>query len=258
MLNAPYQPSTQTPPAARLKKKWGINGWPFFYIFALLSFIFFLLEYAYQYYILNAGDGRGSLIRASALTGTTLTATALFSSALFKWNPRWAQYWRIRRFLGVSGFVFILIHVTSVLWFIFSWNIPILFYSWNPVKNPLVFGLTAFLILFAMAATSFDWAVKKLGGRRWKNIHRFVYIAFPAAIFHYTLINPLLLYNPAGYLLMIMTAAALFGQLFWFFKIAGAKKFKTKGALVGFTIIAAVLATATAAISYYNRGSLSF
>ena len=83
-----------------------------------------------------------------------------------------------------------------------------------------------------------DWAVSAIGSKRWKFIHRFVYLAYLAAIFHFLTIHTEALYNPEGYLLLAVTAITVIGQLYWFFIIAGRKQFKTVGAFVGFGLIA--------------------
>tara|TARA_B100001123_G_scaffold353128_1_gene404992 strand:- start:98 stop:853 length:756 start_codon:yes stop_codon:yes gene_type:complete len=45
-------------------------------------------------------------------------------------------------------------------------------------------GLSAFAILLVMAVTSNNWAQRKIGGRKWKKLHRIVYFAIPILIYH--------------------------------------------------------------------------
>jgi len=45
-------------------------------------------------------------------------------------------------------------------------------------------GLAAFAILLVLAATSSNWAQRKLGGRRWKKLHRIIYLAIPLILYH--------------------------------------------------------------------------
>jgi sulfoxide reductase heme-binding subunit YedZ len=46
------------------------------------------------------------------------------------------------------------------------------------MKKPfLLAGVVTFTILLVLAATSFNAAVRWLGGRNWKNLHRLVYVA---------------------------------------------------------------------------------
>lgn len=186
-------------------------------------FFFWLFEFAIEYYWLTKNNIQLSLIRSFALSGTTIIGASLFSSSVFKWFPKTGVHWRIRRYLGVSGFVLIFFHVFTAMKFIFNFNVKAIYYSLNPFINPLIFGAIAYPIFFVMAITSTDWMVKKLTPRVWKFIHRFVYIAYMSTVFHFILTNPQALNNLLGYLLYAITTLALFGQLFWFFKIAGKK-----------------------------------
>jgi sulfoxide reductase heme-binding subunit YedZ len=167
---------------------------------------------------------------------------ALLTSSVFKFFPNLSDYWRVRRYMGVTGFTFIVGHVMSVYHYLFSWDVKAVYYTFNPLENPIIFGSIAFPIFMVMALTSTDWAVAKLGDRNWKRIHRLVYIAYLSAIFHFITINPMLLKNPPGYLLLTVTALTLLGQLYWFFRTVSAKKFRSWGTLYGFFLIAATLA----------------
>lgn len=194
------------------------------FIFALGVMLFWLFEFVVEYWWLTDHSLRSALIRSFALAGETLIGLALFSSAIFKWFPRLAVHWRVRRYLGVSGFVLIFFHVAGVMQFIFHYDVSRVYYSLNPLENPLLFGVIAYPIFFIMAVTSTDWMVRRLTPRVWKFIHRLVYLAYISSIFHFLFTNPQALNNPLGYLLYAVTALALFGQVFWFFKIARQKK----------------------------------
>lgn len=207
----------------------------------LFSIFFWLFEFVIEYYWLTRNNLQFSLVRSFALAGTTLIGMALFSSAIFKWFPRTAVHWRIRRYLGVAGFILIFFHVATAMKFIFNYDLKLVYYSFNPLVNPIIFGSIAYLIFFIMAITSTDWMVKKLTSRVWKFIHRFVYVAFLSSIFHFILMNPQTLNNPLGYLLYGIIGLAVFGQLFWFIKTASQKKFKSLGSIVGITLIFATL-----------------
>ena len=217
------------------------NGLRFFLILSSIALIFWLLQLAYQYFIHHPGDLERAMILGSAYAGATLISVVLFSSAIFKWKPALMRYWRLRRYFGIAGFIFVVFHVGSVILFYYGGDYFAPFTPLNPIQNPIIFGSIAFYILMVMALTSSNWAVQKLGGRRWKNIHRLIYLGYPAAIFHYLLINPVELNTLPGYLLLITTALAVGGQLYWFFRIASQKKFKTLGSFIGFAIIIAII-----------------
>lgn len=205
--------------------------------FIVFSLIFLLLEFAYQFYILIPGEFIGSVIRSSALSGATFIGGALFSSSLFKLHPLWAKYWYVRRSLGVMGFVFIVVHFLSVFNFLFQRDFSALIWNLNPFENPIIFGLLAFPIFFLMAITSTDWAVEKLNPKRWKTIHRLVYFGYLFAVFHFLTINPEILMNIAGYLLLLVTFLALAGELYWFINTAKKYSFRSLGTIIGLTVI---------------------
>ncbi|MEK7649455.1 MAG: ferric reductase-like transmembrane domain-containing protein [Patescibacteria group bacterium] len=212
------------------------------FLFSVGVFLFWLAQFLFQRLWASVGDAASASIRSFAFAGTTLISAALFSSALFRWVPRWAQYWRYRRYLGVSGFILIFFHVWGALALYFNYDFSVVYFSLNPLENPLVFGSIAFFILFLMAITSTDWAMQKLTPKVWKTLHRFVYIAYISAIFHFLRSAPEgMLNNAAGYLLLTLTAAALFGQVYWFFKTVSKKKFRSLGTFVGFGIIISTL-----------------
>lgn len=210
---------------------------------AAVVLVFWLIELAVEYLWLTPHNLRLSLIRSFGLAGETTIGLALFSSAIFKWFPKTALHWRVRRGLGVSGFVLVFFHVVTAAQFIFKGDLAAAYYSFNPLVNPVIFGAVAYVIFFAMAITSTDWMVRKLTPRVWKYIHRFVYIAYISSIFHWVRMNPAVLNNPLGYLLLAMTAAALFGQLFWFITVSAKNKFRSLGFFIGLSIIMVTLIT---------------
>lgn len=211
-------------------------SWGYFFMFCILSFLFWIAELIYQYFTLPPEQQDHVFVTGSALTGITLIAAALFSSAVFKWFPRYARFWRARRYLGASGTLIISVHVVFAIIVHFDGSITDAFYSFNPILNPVIFGAIAYVILFAMLLTSTDWAMQVMG-TWWKFLHRFVYAAFAAAILHGYFMNPQPLFTPPGYLAIALTGLAVFGQLYWFFKTIARKHFRSLGTIVGFSII---------------------
>jgi len=185
--------------------------------FIALAIAFWLIQFAYQFYVLIPEQLNGSLVRSFALAGATFIGTALLLSSVFKFRPDLGKYWYVRRMFGVMGFTFAAFHVISVLNFLFQWDVGAIYWSLNPFENPLIFGSLGFPIFFLMFLTSTDWAFEKLG-TKWKTIHRLVYFGYWAIVSHFLLINPELLMNLAGYLLLLITFLAITGQLYWFLK----------------------------------------
>ena len=91
-----------------------------------------------------------------------------------------------RRPLGVGAFAYLVLHVS--FHFVKEGGLAQGF-SEILKRTYLVAGASAWLILFAMALTSNDWAVRRLGYRRWKALHRGVHAAFVLVALHRTLIE---------------------------------------------------------------------
>ncbi|MEK7496394.1 MAG: ferric reductase-like transmembrane domain-containing protein [Patescibacteria group bacterium] len=206
--------------------------YPKILIVALSVAIFWYLEFLFFYYLVNPGELQLSLIRSFGIAGTTVIGTALFLSIIFKFYPRLAQYWRIRRYLGVTGFILIFFHVGTVLKLV-NFDLAVAFPTLNPFKNPLVFGAISYVILFIIAIISSDFAMRKLTPQRWKFIQRFVYLAEIGIIFHFLLLGGAVMKNWAGYLLYFIISLAVLGQIYWWFKISRQRQFKNAGFYVG-------------------------
>ena len=96
----------------------------------------------------------------------------------------WNWVIRLRRILGLFCFFYALLHFTTFLWLdhFFDWSA-----MWKDVlKRPFItVGFIAFLMLVPLAATSTNGMVKRLGGKRWRWLHRLIYVIAPLAILHF-------------------------------------------------------------------------
>lgn len=88
-----------------------------------------------------------------------------------------------RRAIGVSAFYFVLLHGAVAVWGQLG-GLGELHYLPALFKWSLLGGAIAFTILTLMAATSFDKVVKFMTYRKWKWLHRLVYIGGILAVFH--------------------------------------------------------------------------
>lgn len=131
------------------------------------------------------------LTRLYALTAISFLYVALLIGPVvhvFAWLPYKAKLIHARRGIGVSAFFFSLLHASLAFFGQLGGfaGLPYL-----PGKYLLAISLsaTALLILSMMAATSFDYMVKKLTYRWWKFLHRFVYLAGFLIVVHALLIG---------------------------------------------------------------------
>ena len=89
----------------------------------------------------------------------------------------------IRRPLGVYGFCYIALHLLAYAWLsnYFEWDLILRDIG---ERRAMSVGLLAFALLIPLALTSTNGWQKRLG-RRWKVLHRLVYLAVPLSILHY-------------------------------------------------------------------------
>jgi methionine sulfoxide reductase heme-binding subunit len=87
---------------------------------------------------------------------------------------------RHRRLAGVSVFVYAVLHLTLHILHEGGFST----FAKDIEKPFILTGMAAFVILLALAATSINAAVRWLGGKRWKNLHRLVYLAALLATYH--------------------------------------------------------------------------
>ena len=94
------------------------------------------------------------------------------------------QLTRFRRMLGLFVFFYALLHLLSYAWFDMG-------FDWAEIlrdiaKRPFILvGSLALALLALLAATSFNRAIKALGGRRWQMLHRSVYAVAGLAVLHF-------------------------------------------------------------------------
>ncbi len=115
-------------------------------------------------------DGLRMAIRATARTSLLLFLPVFAASALVRLQPNDATRWlhRNRRYLGVSFAASHGLHAFAII--AFAVAAPDLFWSMTNTSTLITGGL-AYLLIFAMAATSFDRAVRRLGIRNWHALH---------------------------------------------------------------------------------------
>jgi methionine sulfoxide reductase heme-binding subunit len=90
---------------------------------------------------------------------------------------------RHRRYIGVSACVYGLIHFSCHVLYQGDWEDLLQSFT----KPFTWFGLTGLSILVVLALTSNNWSVRKLGGKRWKLVHRLAYVAAIVLIYHQTI-----------------------------------------------------------------------
>lgn len=97
---------------------------------------------------------------------------------------RWPALARFRRMLGLFVFFYVSLHLLAYAWFDMGFDAPAIVQ--DVIKRPFIaVGMAAFLLLWLLAATSFNRAIRALGARRWQRLHRSVYAVAALAVLHF-------------------------------------------------------------------------
>jgi methionine sulfoxide reductase heme-binding subunit len=91
---------------------------------------------------------------------------------------------RVRRMLGLFAFFYAVLHLVTYV--AIDQTFDLFDIGADIVKRKFItVGFAAFLTLVPLALTSTNRAVKRLGFRRWKRIHRLVYLAAVLGVVHF-------------------------------------------------------------------------
>ncbi len=91
---------------------------------------------------------------------------------------------RLRRLFGLYVYFYAVLHLTCYAWFDMGFELEDI--TQDIAKRPFILvGFTALLLLTPLAATSWNRAIRLLGGARWQALHRLVYLVVVLALLHF-------------------------------------------------------------------------
>lgn len=91
---------------------------------------------------------------------------------------------RFRRMAGLFVYFYAVLHLLAYSWFDMGFDVEDI--AKDIVKRPFILvGFTAIVLLTPLALTSFNRAIRALGGRQWQLLHRLVYVIAVLAIVHF-------------------------------------------------------------------------
>ena len=111
----------------------------------------------------------------------TLTITPI--RKLTGWN--WLSHFR--RMLGLYAFFYGCLHFLTYFGFYQSFSVKSVIA--DTIKRWFIlFGMTALLMMVPLAITSTNGIIKRMGAKRWKQLHWLIYPAAIAGVLHYYLL----------------------------------------------------------------------
>lgn len=93
---------------------------------------------------------------------------------------------RYRRTLGVTSFAYAVLHLLAYVWLDQGWDVAEIVADVMD-RTFILVGMLTFLLMLPLALTSFNAAVRALGGRKWQLLHKLVYAVSLLALLHFYL-----------------------------------------------------------------------
>jgi methionine sulfoxide reductase heme-binding subunit len=91
---------------------------------------------------------------------------------------------RYRRSLGVTVFVYAVLHFLAYAWLDKGLVLDDIIKDVYK-RNFILVGVAALLLMTPLALTSFNAAIRKLGGKRWQALHKLVYAVALLGLLHF-------------------------------------------------------------------------
>lgn len=98
--------------------------------------------------------------------------------------PRFGWIVRLRRLLGLFAFFYATLHLLTYIALYAGFDVHAMLAD-IAKRRFITMGVTAWLLLLPLALTSTNWAIRKLGGKRWNRLHKLVYLAAICGVIHY-------------------------------------------------------------------------
>jgi len=91
---------------------------------------------------------------------------------------------KFRRLLGLFAFFYATLHMLT--WVaLYNYFNPHAMVEDIAKRRFITMGVAAYLLLLPLALTSTNWAIRKMGGKRWNRLHKLVYVAAICGVVHY-------------------------------------------------------------------------
>ena len=169
------------------------------------------------FFMVQAGLGRlganpiAEVLNAFGLLALTLLCASLACTPARLFGVPWAG--SLRRTLGLLGFLYAGLHL--LVYVLVDQGLRLRSIVADVIKRPFItVGMLTFVLLVPLASTSTRGMVKRLGGARWRKLHKLAYVIAPLGVLHFVLRVKKDLSEPLIYG-AIVTVLLLVRVLFW-------------------------------------------
>jgi len=129
-------------------------------------------------------DPTATITFATGLATLRLLAITLAITPLRRLSSRLAWLVKFRRLLGLFAFFYGTLHLLTYVALYAGFDVHAMAAD-IAKRRYITMGLSAWLLLLPLAATSTTWAIRKLGGKRWGRLHKLIYVAAVCGVIHY-------------------------------------------------------------------------
>ena len=151
-------------------------------LFALALIPFLHLLYGALANSLGANPAE-ALIRGTGDWVLRFLCITLAITPLREWTG-WSALARLRRMTGLFAYFYGVTHFLCYAWL--DMNLDLADITRDIPKRPFILvGTLAMLLMTPLAATSFNSAIKALGAKRWKTLHKLVYGIVLLGLLHF-------------------------------------------------------------------------
>ncbi|MGD0825445.1 MAG: protein-methionine-sulfoxide reductase heme-binding subunit MsrQ [Terriglobales bacterium] len=109
-------------------------------------------------------------------------------------------YWLIglRRMLGLFAFFYGTLHFLTYIWLDKFFDLHEMLKDIEK-RRFITVGFAAFVLMIPLALTSTAWSIRRLGGKNWQRLHRFIYLTAILGVVHYIWLVKADLRKPLAY-----------------------------------------------------------
>jgi sulfoxide reductase heme-binding subunit YedZ len=129
-------------------------------------------------------DPTGRIEFSTGNTALNLLVISLAITPLRKLFPQLSWLIKFRRLLGLFAFFYASIHLVAYIG-LYAYFDPHTIVQDIAKRRFITAGVTAWLLLVPLALTSTANSIRRLGGKRWNQLHKLVYIAVCLGLLHY-------------------------------------------------------------------------
>jgi len=129
-------------------------------------------------------DPTAAITFCTGLATLRLLTISLAITPLRRLFPRLSWLIKFRRLLGLFAFFYASLHLLTYVALYAGFNVNAMAAD-IARRRFITIGVAAWLLLLPLAATSTNWAIRKLGGKRWNRLHKLVYVAAVFGVIHY-------------------------------------------------------------------------